>query len=92
MKTFSIIIIALFSIGLIAYLLGPKPESPKLEVPMFKLTGDLPTLEKQINEGEAAEKGIRPDCQACLGGFYQKRENKNCLCLYPRILGNAGRR
>ena len=64
MKTFSIIIISLLSIGIIAYLLGPKPEAPKLEVSMFKLTGDLPTLEKQINEGEAAEKGIRPDCQA----------------------------
>jgi esterase/lipase len=64
MKTFSIIIIALFSTGLITYLLGPKPEAPKLEVPMIKLTGDLPTLEKQINESEAAEKGIRPDCQA----------------------------
>ena len=64
MKTFSIITIALFSIGLITYLLGPKPEAPKLEVPMFKLAGDLPTLDKQIQEGEAAEKGIRPDCQA----------------------------
>jgi esterase/lipase len=64
MKTFSIIIIALFSIGLIIYLLGPKPEAPKLEVPMFKLTGDLPTLDEQIQESEAAEKGIRPDCQA----------------------------
>ena len=64
MKTFSIIIIALFSIGLIAYSLGPKPEVPKLKVPMIKLTGNLPTLEKQINESEAAEKGIRPDCQA----------------------------
>lgn len=64
MKTFSIVIIALFSTGLITYLLGPKPEAPKLEVPIFKLTGDLPTLEKQIQESEAAEKGIRPDCQA----------------------------
>jgi len=64
MKIFLTIIIILLSIGLIIYLLGPKPEAPKLEIPMFKLTGDLPTLEKQINEGEAAEKGIRPDCQA----------------------------
>lgn len=64
MKIFSIIIIALLSIGTITYVLGPKPEPPKLEVPMFKLSGDLPTLDKQIQEGEAVEKGIRPDCQA----------------------------
>ena len=64
MKIFSIIIIALLSIGTISYLLGPKPEAPRLEIPMFKLTSDLPTLNKQIQEGEAAEKGIRPDCQA----------------------------
>jgi esterase/lipase len=64
MKTLLKIIIALIGVGTITYLLGPKPEAPKLEVPMFKLAGDLPTLEKQIQEGEAAEKGIRPDCQA----------------------------
>jgi len=64
MKKFLFIIIALLSIGTITYLSGPKPEAPKLEVPIVKLTGDLPRLEKQINEAEAAEKGIRPDCQA----------------------------
>jgi esterase/lipase len=64
MKKISIIIITLLSIGTVAYLLGPKPEVPKLEVPVFKLTGDLPTLEEQIKQGEAAEKGIRSDCQA----------------------------
>ncbi len=64
MKTFSISIIVLFSLGLITYFLGPKPTPPSLEVPMFKLTGDLPTLDKQIQEGEAAVKGIRPNCQA----------------------------
>ena len=64
MKTFLIIIIALFSIGLITYLLGPKPTPPHLEVPMFKLTGDLLNLDKQIQADEATEQGIRPDCQA----------------------------
>jgi esterase/lipase len=64
MKTLLKIIIALIGVGTVTYLLGPKPEAPKLEIPMFKLAGDLPTLEKQIQEGEAAEKGIRPDCQA----------------------------
>jgi esterase/lipase len=64
MKTFLKILIALIGVGTVTYLLGPKPDAPKLEVPMFKLTGDLPTLDKQIQEGEAAEKGIRPDCQA----------------------------
>ncbi|MDZ7899850.1 MAG: alpha/beta fold hydrolase [Arcicella sp.] len=64
MKTFLKVILALFAVLTIGYFMGPKPEAPKLEVPMFKLTGDLPTLEKQIQEGEAAEKGIRPNCQA----------------------------
>jgi esterase/lipase len=64
MKTFLKILIALIGVGTITYLLGPKPEAPKLEVPKFKLAGDLLTLEKQIQEGEAAEKGIRPDCEA----------------------------
>jgi esterase/lipase len=64
MKTFLKVILALFAVLTIGYFLGPKPEAPKLEVPMFKLTGDLPTLDKQIQEGEAAVKGIRSNCQA----------------------------
>lgn len=64
MKTFLKTLIAIIGIGTIGYFLGPKPAAPKLEVPMFKLTGDLPTLDKQIQESEAAVKGIRPDCQA----------------------------
>jgi len=64
MKTFLKTLIALIGVGTVTYFLGPKPTPPRLEVPMFKLTGDLPTLETKINEGEIAEKGIRPDCQA----------------------------
>ena len=64
MKTFLKVIIALFAVMTIGYSLGPKPTPPRLEVPMFKLTGDLPTLDKQIQAGEAAVKGIRPDCEA----------------------------
>jgi esterase/lipase len=64
MKTFLKVILALFAVLTIGYFLGPKPTPPHLEVPMFKLTGDLPTLDKQIQESEAAEKGIRLDCQA----------------------------
>jgi esterase/lipase len=64
MKTFLKILIALIGVGTITYLLGPKPEAPKLEVPMIKLTGDLSALDKEIQDDEAAEKGIRPDCQA----------------------------
>ncbi len=64
MKTFLKILIALIGVGTVAYLLGPKPDAPKLEAPMFKLAGDLPTLEKQIQEGELATEGLRPDCQA----------------------------
>jgi esterase/lipase len=64
MKTFLKVILALFAVLTIGYFLGPKPTPPHLEVPMFKLTGDLPTLDKQIQESEAAVKGIRPNCQA----------------------------
>ena len=64
MKTFLKVIIALFAVMTIGYSLGPKPTPPRLEVPMFKLTGDLPTLDKQIQAGEAVVKGIRPDCEA----------------------------
>ncbi len=64
MKTFLKTLIALIGVGTVTYLLGPKPEVPKLEVPVLKLSGDLSVLDKEINDGEAAEKGIRPDCQA----------------------------
>ncbi len=64
MKTFLKVILALFAVLTIGYFMGPKPTPPRLEVPMFKLTGDLPTLDKQIQASEAAVKGIRPDCQA----------------------------
>ena len=64
MKTFLKVIVALFAVLTIGYFLGPKPTPPHLEVPMFKLTGDLLTLDKQIQDDEAKVKGIRPDCQA----------------------------
>ena len=64
MKIFLKVIIALISVLTIGYFLGPKPTPPRLEVPMFKITGDLPTLDKQIQDDEAKVKGIRPDCQA----------------------------
>ena len=64
MKTFLKTLIAIIGIGIVIYFLGPKPKAPTLEVPMIKITGDLPTLDKQIQESEATEKGIRPDCQA----------------------------
>jgi esterase/lipase len=83
MKTLLKIIIALIGVGTVTYLLGPKPEAPKLEVPMFKLAGDLPTLEKQIQEGEAAEKGIRPDCQArILWADSTKKEKTKIAIVY----------
>ncbi len=83
MKTLLKIIIGIVTIGTIGYLAGPKPEAPKLDVPMFKLTGDLPTLDKQINEGEAAEKGIRPDCQArIVWADSLKKEKTKLVILY----------
>ncbi|MCU0469470.1 MAG: alpha/beta fold hydrolase [Arcicella sp.] len=83
MKTFLKTILAIIGIGTVGYFLGPKPEAPKLDVPMFKLSGDLPTLEKQINEGEATEKGIRPDCQArIVWADSAKKERTKLAILY----------
>ena len=64
MKKITIILIAIFGIGFIGYFLGPKPNAPKLEVPMFKLTGNLPLLQKQIDDGEKLVKGLKPGCEA----------------------------
>ena len=64
MKTFLKVIVTIFAVLTIGYFSGPKPTPPRLEVPMVKLTGYLPTLDKQIQDSEAAVKGIRPDCQA----------------------------
>jgi esterase/lipase len=46
------------------YYFGPKPDAPKLEVPMFKLTGNLPDLDNQIFYAEQSVKGIKPGCEA----------------------------
>ncbi len=46
------------------YFFGPKPDAPKLEVPMFKITGDLSLLDSQIKEGEKNTLGIRQGCEA----------------------------
>jgi esterase/lipase len=83
MKTFLKVILALFAVLTIGYFLGPKPTPPHLEVPMFKLTGDLPTLDKQIQESEAAVKGIRPDCQArIVWADSAKKEKTKIVFLY----------
>jgi esterase/lipase len=81
MKTLLKVLLATTGVGIIAYLSGPKPESPRLEVPMFKLTGDLPTLEKQINEGEATEKGLRPNCQARIVWADSTKKEKTKLAI-----------
>lgn len=81
MKTFLKILLAVIGVGTVGYLSGPKPEAPKLEVPMFKLSGDLPTLESQINEGEAAEKGLRPNCQARIVWADSTKKEKTKLAI-----------
>lgn len=56
--------IALLAILAVVYFLGPKPDAPNFETPMFILTGDLPLLEKQINESERNTKGIKAGSEA----------------------------
>ncbi|MES2794733.1 MAG: alpha/beta hydrolase [Bacteroidota bacterium] len=53
-----------FALFGVIYYFGPKPDAPTLEVPMFKLTGDLPILEKQISDSEREIKGIKSGCEA----------------------------
>lgn len=64
MKKLSIILFSIIALGGIGYMAGPKPDAPKLEIPLFKLNGDLPTLEKQIDENEKQTKGIKPGSEA----------------------------
>jgi hypothetical protein len=64
MKKFGLILLSLIALGGIGYILGPKPVAPKLETPIFKLTGDLPLLESQIKDGEMETPGLRPGCEA----------------------------
>jgi esterase/lipase len=64
MKKALLILASIIAIGGIGYIAGPKPDAPKLEVPQFKLTGDLPSLEKQIQENERNTKGIKPGSEA----------------------------
>jgi esterase/lipase len=59
-KWFSGIILALF----IVYFIGPKPAKPVFEIPVFNLPASLTDLETEINYGENAVKGIKPDNQA----------------------------
>ncbi|EKT3958379.1 alpha/beta fold hydrolase [Flavobacterium psychrophilum] len=61
---FAKIIVAIISTLIIAYYLGPKPSTPKLEAIIFKLPDDLHTLEQNINLEEKATKGIRENCEA----------------------------
>jgi len=46
------------------YLAGPQPPKPKFEIPDFNLPSSLTELERQINDGEKAIKGIKPDNEA----------------------------
>ena len=64
MKKLLIGFISVFVLSGIIYVLGPMPEPPKLEVPRFKIQGDLTTLEKQISDSESGLKGMKPGCEA----------------------------
>jgi esterase/lipase len=64
MKKFLKWLIGIIAVLAIVYLLGPKPAKPKFETPVFDLPASLTDLEKQINTGERAVIGIKPDNEA----------------------------
>ena len=53
-----------FGIILFVYLVGPKVDTPNLDKSIPKLSGNLSTLERQINNREANIPNIKPDNQA----------------------------
>ncbi len=59
-------ILALLVVGAIVYFMGPKPTQPTLSQPSFQRAADLESLEKEVIAYEAAEPGIKPDCEATI--------------------------
>jgi esterase/lipase len=49
---------------LIGYFIGPKPAKPVFEMPEVTLPASLAELDRQINDGEKAVKGLKPDNEA----------------------------
>ncbi len=60
LKWSAAVLIVLF----VAYIAGPSPSKPVLDVPSVVLPASLQELEAQVNDSEKAVRGIRPDNEA----------------------------
>jgi len=67
----------------LVYILGPRPGKPDLTMQEINLPSSLPELEKSINLGEKAVRGIRPDNQArIIWADSLKKEKTKIVFLY----------
>jgi len=83
MKTFVRWFSGIILLVFVTYLLGPKPEKPAFEIREFNLPVSLNELEKQINEGENAVRGIKTDNQArIVWADTSKKEKTKIAFLY----------
>jgi len=83
MKTFAKWLATIILVLVIAYSVGPKPAKPDFKMPEISVVSTLIDLEKQINEGEKAVKGVKPDNQArIVWADTSKKEKTKIAFLY----------
>ena len=61
LKTILKTLLLLLLAGIGIYFIGPKVDAPDMDLTLPKVTSDLRQLEKEINEGEAANTLIKPE-------------------------------
>jgi hypothetical protein len=83
MKTFLKWLSGIVLVLMIGYFIGPKPSKPDFKIPDYNLPASLTELDKQINFGEKAVKGIRPDNEArIVWADSSKKEKTRIAFLY----------
>ena len=83
MKTFLKWLSGIVLVLMIGYFIGPKPSKPDFKIPDYNLPASLTELDKQINFGEKAVKGIRPDNEArIIWADSSKKEKTRIAFLY----------
>ncbi len=83
MKKFLRWLVVIIVLLAIVYFAGPKSPRPKFEKQDFSLPASLTILEKQINDGEKAVRGIKPDNEArIIWADSTKKEKTKIAFLY----------
>lgn len=83
MKKFMKWLLGIVLVLVLVYLIGPKPSKPVFENQTINLPESLTDLEKQINDGEKAIRGIKPDNQArIVWADTSKKEKTKIAFLY----------